>query len=164
MGILSFLRILPQQEPLAIGDEVPEVISIDEEGQRIDLKKLSQESDVLVYFYPKADTPGCTAQACNLRDAFSRLTDQKLSIFGVSQDSEDAQQKFRQKHQLPFPLIADTERVLMKAFRVNQIPFLGIPMRQSFLIRGGIIIWRDLKAIPNEQAETVLQFLKVNEI
>jgi thioredoxin-dependent peroxiredoxin len=71
---------------------------------------------VILYFYPKDNTSGCTAQACNLRDNFSELKKQGFDVIGVSPDSEKSHTGFRSKHELPFELIADTEKQLMKAY------------------------------------------------
>ena len=71
-----------------------------------------------MYFYPKDNTPGCTAQACNLRDHHSRLVEQGYTVLGVSTDSEASHRKFIEKHELPFSLLADTEREIHKAYGV----------------------------------------------
>ncbi len=71
---------------------------------------------VVLYFYPKDNTSGCTAQACNLRDNFSKLKKQGFEVIGVSPDSENSHNSFRAKHELPFELIADTEKQLLKAY------------------------------------------------
>ena len=108
---------------------------------------------VLVYFYPKADTPGCTKQACSIRDAFSELSNDGLRVYGVSMDSVEAQAAFKEKYSLPFTLIADTEGILVDAMGV---PKRGrIPARQAFLFNEGELVWRDLKASTAKQAADV---------
>ena len=104
----------------------------------------------LVYFYPKADTPGCTAQACSLRDDFADLQERGVRVIGVSADSPEAQLRFKEKYHLPFMLLADQDRAVAKAFGVPLM--LGMTRRQSFLIKDGRIVWRDLSASTREQA------------
>jgi peroxiredoxin Q/BCP len=99
---------------LKIGDPAPDFQSIDQDGRPVSLKDYRGHKLVL-FFYPKAMTPGCTAEACNLRDNYRTLLDRGFKILGVSADTAKAQQKFISTHSLPFPLIPDTEKsVVMK--------------------------------------------------
>lgn len=141
----------------AIGSPAPCPPAIDHEGRPVDLAALYASGDVLLYFYPKANTPGCTAQACNLRDHFELLQTQGLTLLGVSGDKPATQRRFRDKHQLPFVLLADTQGELAQAFGVPTR--LGMPARQSFLIRKGLLVWLDRKASPSRQAQDILAFL-----
>ncbi|MBQ8225509.1 MAG: thioredoxin-dependent thiol peroxidase [Bacteroides sp.] len=100
-----------------IGDKAPEVLGVDENGQEIRLDQFKGKKLVL-YFYPKDSTPGCTAQACNLRDNYTRLRKEGYEVVGVSVDSAQSHKKFIAKNELPFPLIADTEKKLVEAFGV----------------------------------------------
>jgi peroxiredoxin Q/BCP len=84
----------------------------------------------IVYFYPKDDTPGCTAEACGFRDGFTSLL-KNITILGVSADSSESHQQFREKYQLPFPLLVDTEKTLINLFGANGTDF---PKRTTFLI------------------------------
>jgi peroxiredoxin Q/BCP len=102
---------------MKIGDKAPEVLGKDENGREIRLSDYKGKKLVL-YFYPKDSTSGCTAQACNLRDNYSELRKQGYEIVGVSVQDEKSHQKFIEKNQLPFPLIADTEKVLSTTFGV----------------------------------------------
>ncbi len=157
--LASFLPFAALQgEPLEIGAPAPAVEAIDQDGQKISLGDLYKEGLVLVYFYPKADTPGCTAQACSLRDDFAALKDRGVKVLGVSTDSVAAQKKFQQKYNLPFTLIADPEAKLVEKFGV---PKRGeFASRQAFLIKDGKIVWRDLKASTAQQAADVLAALE----
>jgi peroxiredoxin Q/BCP len=122
------------------------------------LADLYGEGFTLVYFYPKADTPGCTAQACSLRDDFTQLQERGVRVVGVSADGPESQRRFKEKHRLPFVLLADPERAVAKAFGVPLM--LGMTHRQSFLIKGGRVVWRDLGASTREQARDVLNALE----
>jgi len=145
-------------EALTVGDVAPDVISRDENDREVKLSDFYQDGITLIYFYPKADTPGCTAQACSLRDAFEELQGQGVRVIGVSTDKPGSQLRFKEKYKLPFTLLADYDRAVAKAFGVRLI--LGMTHRQSFLIKDGRIIWRDLHASTREQAQDVLEVLK----
>jgi len=146
-------------EPLAVGDDAPKVKTIDQNGKAVDLGKELASGTTLVYFYPKADTPGCTKQACNLRDEFEAVTAAGIKVFGVSADTAEDQKKFAKKYQLPFTLLADKKGEVIKAFGVPTRG-AGFASRQSFLIRDGKVIWRDLKAKPTTQAEDAIAAAK----
>ena len=99
------------------GDPAPQFTAKDQDGNSISLSDY-QGKKLLIYFYPKANTPGCTAESCNLRDNYRKFLDDGFEIIGVSADSEKAQTNFKNKYDLPFPLIADTEKEVIKAFGV----------------------------------------------
>ena len=100
-----------------IGDKAPEVLGIDENGKEILLSHYKGKKLVL-YFYPKDNTSGCTAEACSLRDNYAALRKQGYEVIGVSVDSEASHRKFIEKYELPFPLIADTDKKLVEAMGV----------------------------------------------
>ena len=100
-----------------IGEKAPEVLGINEKGEEILLSNY-QGKKVVLYFYPKDNTSGCTAEACSLRDNYSALKEKGYEVIGVSTDSATSHQKFIAKHELPFPLIADTDKTLVEAFGV----------------------------------------------
>lgn len=100
-----------------IGDKAPEILGINEKGEEIRLSNYKGKKLVL-YFYPKDSTSGCTAQACNLRDNYDALRQASYEVVGVSVDSEKSHQKFIEKNSLPFPLIADTDKKLVEQFGV----------------------------------------------
>jgi peroxiredoxin Q/BCP len=116
---------------LAIGKPVPELAGQDQAGKSHRLAELKGQRYV-VFFYPKAGTPGCTKEACAFRDVWDRFEAAKIGVFGVSSDSVDALKSFADKHQLTFPLISDTSGAWARAFGVN--PRLGLYERVSFLI------------------------------
>lgn len=100
-----------------IGDKCPELLGRDQNGNELKLSGFAGKKLVL-YFYPKDMTPGCTNEACNLRDNYERFLDMGYAVVGVSVDDENKHQKFIEKHSLPFPLIADTDHKLVETFGV----------------------------------------------
>ena len=100
-----------------IGDKAPERLGLNEKGEEVLLSNYRGKK-VVLYFYPKDNTSGCTAEACSLRDNYSALREQGYEVIGVSVDSAASHQKFIDKHQLPFTLIADTEHELVEAMGV----------------------------------------------
>jgi peroxiredoxin Q/BCP len=158
MNFLDWLGLTASGKPLEVGAAAPDAVSRDEQGNDVRLAQLYGDGFTLVYFYPKADTPGCTAQACSLRDGFEPLQARGVRIVGVSADSPEAQRRFKEKYRLPFLLLADPDRVVARAFGVPLM--LGLTHRQSFLIQGGRIVWRDLSASTREQARDILNALE----
>ena len=124
-----------------MGDEAPKVSARDQNGAEVNLADVYAKGPTLIYFYPKAGTPGCTAQACSLRDAFPDFTGAGVQIIGVSADSVDGQKKFAEEYKLPFTLLADTDLAVAKAFGVPTMPVIGVPKRQSFIVKDGKIAW-----------------------
>lgn len=110
---------------LTQGDQAPLFEAKDQQGNPISLKEFSGKKLVL-YFYPKDDTPGCTAEACNLRDNYEQFQSKGYEIVGVSTDSEKSHQKFIDKYNLPFRLIADVDKTVSEAFGVYGLKkFMG---------------------------------------
>ena len=100
-----------------IGDKAPEILGKDQDGNEIRLSDFAGKNLVL-YFYPKDNTPGCTAEACSLRDNIDALRARGYAVVGVSSDSETSHRRFIEKQQLPFPLIADTDHKLQEKMGV----------------------------------------------
>ncbi len=100
---------------LQVGDLAPDFESTDQDGNPIKLSSYRGKK-VVLYFYPKDNTPGCTAESCNLRDNYQALQAQGYEVLGVSPDSEASHQKFIAKHELPFSLIADTDKQVHEKF------------------------------------------------
>jgi peroxiredoxin Q/BCP len=141
LAMFSFLGCSRQAGAIAVGDEAPLLTARDQDGGEISLAEIYAKGPTLVYFYPKAGTPGCTAQACSLRDAFPDFAADGVQVIGVSADSVEAQKKFAEEYKLPFTLLADTDLAVAKAFGVPTVPVLGVPKRQSFLVVDGKIAW-----------------------
>ena len=100
---------------LQAGDKAPEFAGRDQNGEEIKLSDFKGKK-VVLYFYPKDNTPGCTAQACNLRDNYADLQKAGYEIIGISSDSEKSHQKFKEKFELPFSLIADTDKSIHEQY------------------------------------------------
>jgi len=99
------------------GDKVPDFEAQDQAGNTIKLNDYTGKK-LVVFFYPKASTPGCTAEACNLRDNYKELQDAGFAILGVSADSQKRQTNFKNKYDFPFPLLADEDKKVIEAFGV----------------------------------------------
>lgn len=110
---------------LKIGDKAPEFAANDQNGNPVSLK-IYKGKKVALYFYPKDDTPGCTAQACNLRDNFNELTDKGIVVLGVSVDEVKKHKKFEDKYKLPFTLVADEEKTIVADYGLwGEKKFMG---------------------------------------
>jgi thioredoxin-dependent peroxiredoxin len=139
---------------LPVGAMAPEVVGQRPDGSKVRLSEVRGRAAV-VYFYPKDETPGCTKEACAFRDAFQQYAALHVTIFGVSRDSEESHQEFRTEHALPFPLVADEDGVVARAYGVPSI--LGMASRVTFLIgpEGRVVrIWPDVD--PGVHAREVL--------
>ena len=100
---------------LKIGDQAPAFTAKDQDGNPVSLDQYEGKKIVL-YFYPKDNTPGCTAEACNIRDNYQQFLDKGFVVLGVSADSEKSHRNFIEKHDLPFPLISDPEKEIIKSY------------------------------------------------
>jgi peroxiredoxin Q/BCP len=151
---------MPAPQPLESGQSVPP-FSYTEDGVTVHSSALNAAH--LIYFYPKDDTPGCTKEACAIRDNWSAFESAGLKVVGVSKDPYSSHEKFRAKYELPFPLIADADLVLAQAFGVyGEKKFMGRVYdgvhRMSFLVSAdGRILQTYPKVKPDAHAEQVLQ-------
>ena len=102
---------------LKVGDKVPDFSAKDQNGNTINLSDYKGKK-LVVFFYPKANTPGCTAEACNLRDNYKELQGEGYELLGVSADSEKKQSNFKNKYEFPFPLLADEDHTVINTFGV----------------------------------------------
>ncbi len=121
-----------------IGDQAPDLLGLDEQGNELRLSQFRGQR-VVLYFYPKDNTPGCTAEACSFRDHEAELAAAGYAVVGVSADSAQSHVRFRERHGLPFHLVADTERQLIEAFgawgekKMCGRTYMGI-LRTTFVI------------------------------
>jgi thioredoxin-dependent peroxiredoxin len=153
LAMISFFS--PRSQAIEVGAVAPAVTAPDQDGKPVTFGDVYATGITLVYFYPKAGTPGCTAQACSLRDAFATLHGRNLQILGVSRDTPEAQKKFREKNHIPFTLIADADGRVAGAFGVPGFMGLPISSRQSFIIKDGKVVWASLHAKTAEHAAEV---------
>ncbi|UTW61417.1 thioredoxin-dependent thiol peroxidase [bacterium SCSIO 12741] len=155
------MAFVPHSTHLKAGDQAPAFEGKDQNGESISLDQFKGKK-VVLYFYPKDNTPGCTAQACNLRDNYEQLLAQGYAVIGVSPDSEKKHQNFISKYELPFPLIADTEMEVIKAYDVwGPKKFMGREfdglLRTTFVIdEAGTIAEVITKVKTKEHAAQVL--------
>ena len=147
-------------EVLAEGAVLPVVSQKNQNDEVVKLNEVGTTGYLLVYFYPKSDTPGCTKQACSLRDSYAKLTEKGVKIYGVSKDAVKTQKAFREKYKLPFDLLADEDGTVVNAFGVPTT--MGFAKRQAFLFKDGKLVWRDLSASTEQQAADVIEFLTKN--
>lgn len=143
------------------GSVAPAFTTTDADGNTVKLKDFRGEK-VVLYFYPKDDTPGCTREACSFRDAFAEFKKRGIKILGVSPDKESSHKKFREKYKLPFTLLADTDRSIAEAYGTwGEKKFMGRTYmgvnRTTFLIdEKGKIKKIFQKVKPDEHAREVL--------
>lgn len=157
---------------LNIGDKIPEALGVDQDGKEVKASDYKGRKFIL-YFYPKDNTPGCTAEACNFRDNFYELRHAGYEIVGVSVDDESSHIKFINKYELPFRLVADKDKVLVEQFGIwaektlAGKKYMGT-LRTTFLIDEDgaiqqIFTAKEIKA--KEHAEQILEWLnKQNRI
>jgi peroxiredoxin Q/BCP len=139
MGIMAMLGLAAAAE-VAEGTKAPAFEAKDQNGALIRLSDFQGKAAVVLYFYPKDDTPGCTAQACSLRDGFAAIQAAGAVILGVSADTGQSHQAFAEKYHLPFSILADPDHRIIEAYGVKKIPVLGYASRVTFLIdRQGIV-------------------------
>ncbi|MBS9462054.1 thioredoxin-dependent thiol peroxidase [Flagellimonas sp. 389] len=136
---------------LKVGDKVPEFSSKDQDGNTISLSDYKGKR-LAIFFYPRANTPGCTAEACNLRDNYQLLQEQGLEILGVSEDSEKKQANFKNKYDFPYPLLADEDHTVIKTFGVwGPKKFMGKEYdglhRTTFVIDGEGVIEKVIEKV-----------------
>ena len=125
---------------LQIGDVAPQFSLKTGDGDVFSLADLKGKKALVLYFYPKDDTPGCTAEACSFRDQYEDFKDLGAEVIGISSDSEASHQKFTQKHRLPFPLLADTDGKVRKLYEVPRALLGLLPGRVTFVIdKNGVL-------------------------
>jgi peroxiredoxin Q/BCP len=139
LALLAFavtLAAMPTKaaETPKAGDKAPLVTGKDQNGKEWKLASLIGRKNVLLYFYPKDDTPGCTKEACSFRDSIEQFKSANVEVVGVSFDSAESHQKFIEKHSLNFPLLADTDGKIADAYGTRREPGRNVARRVSFLI------------------------------
>ena len=162
--VLSFIvpgYSINAADQVSVGDNAPEFELPDQTGQLHSLEDY-RDQWVVLYFYPKDETPGCTTEACEFRDNIFAFREINAQILGVSLDDVESHQKFAEKHSLPFPLLADTEGKAAEAYGVKTKMFgMTVAKRQTFLVGpDGKIAKHYEKVNPDEHSQQVLADLK----
>jgi thioredoxin-dependent peroxiredoxin len=147
--------------PIRIGDRAPDFTLPTQDGSSVKLSDLLQKGAVVLYFYPKDDTPGCTVEACTFRDAYEDFKDAGAQVVGVSSDSADAHKAFADKHRLPFTLVSDEGGKLRKQYGVKSTLGL-IPGRVTYVIdpKGVVVHIFDSQMNPAKHVREALEVLK----
>ena len=130
---LPLLALAPLLLALTQGEAVPDFSAKNQDGQEIHLSDF-RGKPVLLYFYPKDETPGCTKQACTLRDEFAAFKKRGAVVFGISGQDAESHRKFRAHHKLPFDLLVDADGKIAEKLGVGHFPVIGLHKRQSLLI------------------------------
>jgi len=160
MGIMAMLGLASAAE-VAEGTKAPAFEAQDQSGAQVRLADFQGKATVVLYFYPKDDTPGCTAQACSLRDGFAAIQAAGAVILGVSADTSQSHRTFAEKYHLPFSILADPDHHIIDAYGVKKIPLLGYASRVTFIIdRQGIVRKVITDARTKDHDQQVLAFLK----
>jgi thioredoxin-dependent peroxiredoxin len=151
---------------LQIGDKAPYFQGINENGEAVSLGDFKGRK-LILFFYPKDNTPGCTAEACSLRDSYTELRDKGFELLGISADDSTRHSKFKEKYNLPFPLIADTDLIMLKDYHVwGEKKFMGRVYdginRTTFVLDENGLIERIFNKIKtSDHAEQILDSYKV---
>jgi len=117
---------------LSVGSSAPDFTLPDSDGNNFSLSSYKDKNPVVIYFYPKANTPGCTTQACGIRDSFSKFNENNIVVLGISVDSKESIKEFIKDHNLNFPLLSDEKKEVSKAFGV--LNNIGVDSRITFII------------------------------
>jgi len=141
LSLFVIQYIYPQKMKLKVGDTVPLFTLKDQDNQEINIADYKGKKAMVIYFYPKDDTPGCTKQACKFRDEFEVFTDLNVKVIGISADDVASHKSFAEKYRLPFTLLADTDNKVRKLFGVPKNMLGLIPGRVTYIVdRTGTII------------------------
>jgi peroxiredoxin Q/BCP len=139
LTVIFFLAAAPSRAALKAGDKAPDVSVPLSDGTTFKLSAWLDRAPLVLYFYPKDNTPGCTKEACSLRDDFPRFQDLKATVIGISYDGVASHKKFIKKYDLPFLLASDTDKKVAKAFGVDG---LIVAHRSTFVIgKDGTILY-----------------------
>lgn len=157
---MTLFSVFASAEPLKVGDDAPVVSAVTDTGTTLDLGTVYKNNAyTVVWFYPRALTGGCTKQGCSLRDASAELTKHGAAVIGVSTDSVEKQKEFKATNNFPFPLLADTDKKVVKAFGQSA---LLMASRECYVIKGGKIVYKDT-GVTDQQAANVLAFLAADK-
>lgn len=141
-GLSSINTIMAQHSKIKVGDKIPNFTLNDQNGNPFSITDIIGKKAMVIYFYPKDDTPGCTKEACSFRDEFEIFKDLNAEVIGISSDNVASHKKFSEKYNLPFTLLADINKKVRKSFGVPKSLLGLIPGRVTYIInKDGIVIY-----------------------
>ncbi|MBS7255515.1 peroxiredoxin [Flavobacterium branchiicola] len=146
---------------LKIGDIVPNFTAKDSHGETFESQSVLGRKPLVIYFYPKDNTPGCTTEACSFRDQYEDFKDLGAEVIGISSDSVKSHQKFANKYKLPFILLSDKDKRLRQLFGVRNNLFGLLPGRVTYIIdRNGVVIYIFDSMNAEKHISTALETIK----
>jgi len=156
MGVLMF-GISSAKAELKVGQTAPDFTAASSDGSQVHLKSILGKAPIVLYFYPKDDTPGCTKEACSLRDDFAAFRKLNATVFGVSYDTVESHKKFIEKYHLPFALLSDSDHAIAKLYGANSLLFAK---RMTFVIdKAGAIAWINPSVNPSTHSQELQDVL-----
>ena len=153
------------QSTLEVGDKVPSFSLKDQYGKTFDLNDYIGKTPMVIYFYPKDDTPGCTKEACSFRDSYEEFTDRSIEVIGISADYVESHKNFADKYNLPFTLLSDTDNSVRKLFGVKSNMLGLIPGRVTYVINkaGEVIFIYDSQLKATKHIEEALKAIDMSK-
>ena len=157
LGVLMFGFGKARAADLRVGDPAPNFTAPASDGSQVELKSQMGKAPIVLYFYPKDDTPGCTKEACGIRDHFAAFRKLNAIVYGVSYDSVDSHKKFIAKYNLPFVLLSDPNHAVAKLYGAESFLFAK---RMTFVIdKSGKIAWINPKVDPSKHSDELEKVL-----
>ena len=152
--------------PIELGDVIPHFTALDTYGKKFDTNKYIGKKPLVIYFYPKNNTPGCTAQACGFRDQYQDFTALGAEVIGISTDTVDSHDTFVKRYKLPFVLLSDTDKKLRKLFGVPSGLMGMLPGRVTYVIdkEGKVVLIFDNGINATKHISVALEAIKKNSI
>ena len=141
LGVVSCAPSVNNMKPIQVGSSIPTFVLPDQNGNLFDIKSVLGKQNLVIYFYPKDDTPGCTKEACAFRDQFEVFREADAAIIGISSDDVESHKKFAGKYNLTYTLLSDKEGVVRKLFGVPSDLFGLLPGRVTYVVnKQGIVV------------------------
>jgi len=142
VGVIFLISSMKKEDKIIIGDKAPLFVLKDQFGNDFNSADYIGKTAMVIYFYPKDDTPGCTKEACSFRDTYQEFTDKNVKVIGISSDSVASHKKFAEKYNLPFTLLADTKKEVRKLFGVPSNILGMVPGRVTYVVdKNGVVIY-----------------------
>jgi len=148
---------VPKLSPIDLGDSLPTLTLKNEKDEDVEISTLAAEKGVVLFLVPKADTPGCTTQACGFRDIYPDITSSNFDVYCLSADTTAAQTKWQTKKSLPYPLLSDRKRILINALTGSATK---TPRSHFIFERGGILVDKKIPVKPADSSKLALEFIK----